>query len=202
MNHPIFVDMDDVISETTRSYPALVEREFGIHTSYEEITSFDLSTSFGLSQAQLTHLFKVVHSEAVLMQLMPVPGVREVLTEWHDRGYPIAVVTGRPPETRDLSLAWLEEKKIPFNHFDICDKYGRHHNSPDSFISLKELQHRPYTLAVEDSLSMGTFLSGTMKVPTFLYNRPWNQNGMRDPFYTRCASWQEITQEAASLLCL
>ncbi len=201
MRHPIFIDLDDVIAETTRNYPALVEREFGIPATYEAITSFDLATSFGLSHAQLAHLFEVVHSETVIMNAVPVPGVRESLSAWQNKGYPIAVVTGRPPQSRALSLAWLEEKRIPFDHFDICDKYERHHTAKEPFITLKELRRRPYTLAVEDSLSMGTFLSGTMKVPTFLYNRPWNQNGGGPSLYTRCASWQEITQKAASLLC-
>ncbi len=200
MKHPIFVDMDDVISETTRTYPKLVRREFGIDATYEGIADFDLARSFGLSHDQLAHLFRVVHREELLMGFSPVPGVRRTLEAWQDAEYPIAVVTGRPPETRDLSLAWLEENNIPFDSFDICDKYGRHHASQGPFITLKEIQSRPFSLAVEDSLSMTTFLCETMQVPTFLYNRPWNQNGNAAPAYTRCASWQEISDKASKIL--
>ena len=197
MNHPIFIDMDDVISETTRCYPALVKEAFGIEIDYEAIADFDLSTSFGLTHAQLAHLFQVVHREEVLMGFSPVPGVVETLGHWQDGGYPIAIVTGRPPETREVSLAWLRQWNIPFDSFDICDKYGRHTPSQGPSMTLEELQSRPYTLAVEDSLSMGLFLSETMKVPTFLFNRPWNQNGTMAPAVTRCASWQEIEHRAS-----
>jgi uncharacterized HAD superfamily protein len=200
MKHPIFIDLDDVIAETTRTYPELVRQEFGIEATYEGIADFDLSHSFGLTRAQLAHLFIVVHREEILMSFDPVTGVRETLCGWRQTGYPIAVVTGRPPETRDLSLAWLKEKKIPFDSFDICDKYGRHHGAQGSFLTLDEVQSRPYTLAVEDSLSMASFLSDTMNIPTFLYDRPWNQNGSSHPAYTRCASWQEIAEKASRFL--
>jgi len=192
--------MDDVIAETTRTYPALVRREFGIEASYEGIADFDLSSSFGLTQAQLKHLFKVVHTKEVLMGFSPVPGVRKTLAAWQAAGYPIAVVTGRPPETREISLAWLDMVGIAFDSFEICDKYGRHDPCQGPFITLDEIKNRPYALAVEDSLSMASFLCGTMKVPTFLYDRPWNRNGTRHPACTRCASWPEIADKAAPLL--
>ena len=197
MNHPIFIDMDDVISETTRCYPALVKQAFGIDIDYEAIADFDLSTSFGLTHAQLDHLFQVVHREEVLMGFSPVPGVVETLGRWQDCGYPIAIVTGRPPEAREISLAWLRQCNIPFDSFDICDKYGRHPPSQGPSMTLNELQSRSYTLAVEDSLSMSTFLSTTMKVPTFLFNRPWNQKGPTAPTVTRCGSWDDINLRAA-----
>lgn len=197
MKAPIFVDMDDVIAETTRTYPDLVRREFGVEASYEEIADFDLSNSFGLTRAQLAHLFKVVHTREVLMGFSPVPGAKETLAAWQAQGYPIAVVTGRPPETREISLAWLEREKVPFDSFDICDKYGRHHPRQGPFITLDEVKQRAYTLAVEDSLSMAAFLSGPMEVPTFLFDRPWNRHGRVHPACTRCTSWAEIAAEAA-----
>ncbi|WP_300667688.1 bifunctional metallophosphatase/5'-nucleotidase [Desulfoluna sp.] len=196
MKHPIFIDLDDVISETTRTYPALVTREFGIDATYEEIAHFDLSHSFGLTRAQLEHLFHVVHQEEVLMGFSPVPGVRETLTTWQTAGYPLHVVTGRPPKTREVSLAWLTRENIPFDRFDICDKYGRHDPSQGSFLTLDKIKGRPYTLAVEDSLSMATFLGEAMQVPTFLYNRPWNQTDTPCPTYTRCVSWRDIDRKA------
>ncbi|VFQ44303.1 5' nucleotidase, NT5C type [Desulfoluna butyratoxydans] len=200
MKAPIFVDMDDVIAETTRTYPALVRREFGVEATYEGIADFDLSNSFGLSRNQLAHLFKVVHTPEVLMGFSPVAGARETLAAWQTQGYPIAVVTGRPPETREISLAWLKREKVPFDSFDICDKYGRHHPRQGPFITLDEVKQRPYTLAVEDSLSMAAFLSGPMEIPTFLFDRPWNRRGRVLTACTRCTSWPEIAAGASRLL--
>lgn len=200
MKRPIFVDLDDVIAETTRTYPALVAREFGIDADYEAITHFDLSHSFGLTRTQLAHLFRVVHRPEVLMGFSPVPGAREALGAWHQAGYPIAVVTGRPPETREVSLAWLHQEEIPFDSFDVCDKYGRHAPSQGPFIPLEELRHRSYALAVEDSLSMAAFLCDPMKVPTFLFDRPWNRGGRRHPACTPCVSWLEIARKASFCL--
>ena len=193
MRAPVFIDMDDVLAETTRTYPGLVEREFGISATYEGIASFDLSDSFGLTQHQLDHLFEVVHSPDILMGFRPVPGARETLAHWQSLGYPIAIVTGRPPEAKEPSLAWLHENKIPFDSFEICDKYGRHPKG--SSLSLSEIASRDYTLAVEDSLSMAAFLTETMETPTFLFDRPWNRrdNGCKA---RRASSWREIRRMA------
>lgn len=197
MKHPIFVDMDDVIAETTRTYPKLVKEEFGIEATYEGISNFDLCDSFGLTKAQLAHLFEVVHRPEILLGFAPVKGARETLTWFQEKGHPIAIITGRPPKAKELSLEWLSSNQIPFDTFEICDKYGRH--PKNSSISLDELKSRPFALAVEDSISMATFLSETMAVPTCLFDRPWNQRAPHSKA-KRFTSWKSIRAFGEAIL--
>lgn len=60
----IYVDCDDVISESTSSYIEIIKREFGIDRCFEDIKSFDLKESFGLTQEQYDHFLKLyIHTK-------------------------------------------------------------------------------------------------------------------------------------------
>ena len=45
----IYVDVDDVISKTTDTYAGIIAREFGKHVRFEDVVTFDLKESFGLT---------------------------------------------------------------------------------------------------------------------------------------------------------
>ena len=48
----IYIDMDDVISKTTDTYAGIVAREFGKQVRFDQIVTFDLRASFGLSRSE------------------------------------------------------------------------------------------------------------------------------------------------------
>ena len=59
----IYVDCDDVISGSTSSYIEIIKREFG-DRCFEDIKSFDLKESFGLTQEQYDHFLKLyIHTK-------------------------------------------------------------------------------------------------------------------------------------------
>jgi len=57
----IYVDCDDVIAESTSAYIDIIDREFGIKRTFEDISSFDLKFSFGMRQELFNHFFEDVN---------------------------------------------------------------------------------------------------------------------------------------------
>jgi len=55
---PIYVDFDDVFSDTTCAFLEILEVEFGKRVNFEDIFSFDLQASFGLGESEFEHFFQ------------------------------------------------------------------------------------------------------------------------------------------------
>ena len=98
----IYVDIDDCLAQTARMFARVFEQEHGRKVDLEEIESFDLGVSLGLTPESLDDFMKSVHRPEVLAEIEPMDGAVEALEAWVDRGYEVAVVTGRPPATDHL----------------------------------------------------------------------------------------------------
>lgn len=192
----IYVDLDDVVSRTTEVYAGIVQREFGKQVEFEQILSFDLKISFGLTDTEFQYFFDLIHQPDFLLGFEPVEGALETLVSWAGAGHCIDIVTGRPAASRGASLEWLTKCQVPFDSFTLVDKYNRQSNGPA--ISKQELSQRTYDLAVEDSRDMALFLAHTMGIPVALYDRPWNALAVNHDKIVRCFSWQEIQHQAVS----
>lgn len=192
---PIYVDFDDVLSETTRSFVNIVRNEFGKTVSYEAITSFDLKVSFQLTDREYLHLFHTIHQPDVLLGLPPVPGAVNALARWKNLGYSIAVVTGRLPGAYDASLEWLRQHQVPYDTFTIVDKYGRKEMDTAIAEPLATLSEKSFCLAVEDSAAMARHLYSAMHTPVALIDRPWNRKSPLPGEIRRYRSWPSLIRD-------
>ena len=188
----IYVDMDDVLCQAACHFLIIVEREFGKRISYEQLTNFDVGHACGLSSGERAELYRIVHRPEELMRMAPIAEAGTELKGWKDRGFEIAVVTGRPPESAEVSIAWLAKHKIAHSSFTVVDKYARFPTEKTEAISLAELATRRFCWAVEDSLPMARFLAGSMKVPVALIDRPWNRSDKDDIRINRYNGWGEL----------
>jgi len=190
----IYVDLDDVLCETARHFLIIVEREFNKRVAYEQLTDFDVGSSCGLAPAETDELYRIVHRPDELLQMAPIAGAISTLRQWAIDGYEIAVVTGRPPESYEPSLAWLARYEVPYHTFTMVDKYARFATDNTVAIRLEELAQRQYCWAVEDSLPMAQFLASQMKLPVALIDCPWNRAGADHANVERHADWPALAQ--------
>lgn len=190
----IYVDFDDVLCETARHFLAVVEREFGKRVSYEQLTDFDIGTSCGLHTKEREHLYRVVHDSDELMKIAPIEEALTALRQWVEAGFEIAIVTGRPPDSYEASLAWLARYRVPHRSFTMVDKYSRFATENTVAISLEELAAREYSWAVEDSLPMAQYLGGKMAVPVALIDCPWNRASANHPRVDRFTDWPTVAR--------
>jgi uncharacterized HAD superfamily protein len=191
----IYVDFDDVLCATARHFLAVVEREFDKRIAYDELTDFDIGTSCGLRPEETAELYRIVHRPDELMQMAPIDGAIAALRQWADSGYEIAIVTGRPPESYEPSLAWLNRYRVPHQSFSMVDKYSRFTTDNTVAIRLDELARREYCWAVEDSLPMAQFLATQMKLPVALIDCPWNRAAEDHVNVGRYAEWQTLATQ-------
>ncbi|MDH3744227.1 MAG: bifunctional metallophosphatase/5'-nucleotidase [Acidobacteriota bacterium] len=194
----IYVDLDDVLSETGRAFVAVLERDFGRTVDFEDMESFDLGASFNLSHKELAAFFVAAHRDEVLSGLDPMAGAVDVLNDWAMAGYEISIVTGRPPSTEAASRRWLDRHQVPHHSLTFVDKYSRDIHpgagveEKTAPVSLETLAQRQFSFAVEDSMDMARFMAGTVGVEVSLIDRPWNRKSARVEGVSRCVNWQEV----------
>ncbi len=189
---PIYVDLDDVLSETTLAFSKLLKREYGREVGLEQITSFNLQDAFGLTPKEFDYFFDLIHSPEEILRFEPVDGAIEVLNNWTARGYEIIIVTGRLTSTYESSLEWLLLHKFPYDSFIMVDKYSRPETDPTIAISMDELSEKQFSLAVEDSLFMAEYISQNMETRVALFDRPWNRGHLLNGKIKRCSGWEQI----------
>jgi uncharacterized HAD superfamily protein len=187
----IYVDIDDVLCHTALALTRVLEEHFGRRVSFEEVKWFDLARSFGLSSADHERLMSLAHESSVLRSYEPVAGAREVLASWSERGYDVALCTGRPASTAGPTCDWLAEHRMPYGAIYFVDKYGRARDGGS--LSLEDVAAMEFALAVEDSHEMATFLARAAGVPVALVDRPWNRAATHERI-VRCSSWPEIAR--------
>ena len=186
----IYVDLDDVLCQAARHFLMIVEREFGKKIAYEQLTDFDVGHACGLAAAERDELYRIVHRPEELLSMAPVDGAIAGLKQWEQQGFDVAIVTGRPPQSTEVSLAWLAKHRISHGSFTIVDKYSRF--TAGNAMTLADLATHRFCWAVEDSLPMAEYLAEQMKLPVALIDRPWNQDSKQQIGIRRYRDWQAI----------
>lgn len=192
----VYVDLDDVLCHAARHFLFIVERDFGKKIAFEQLTNFDVGHSCGLTAVERDELYRIVHRPDELLSMEPLTEAVEVLDSWASRGFEIAIVTGRPPESAEVSREWLAKHRIVHHSFLVVDKYSRFAPDSERAISLDELAAQQFCWAVEDSLPMAQYLANCMRVPVALLDRPWNQC-VQESGIVRCPDWNAIVASRA-----
>ena len=86
MTMKIYVDFDDCLCETARSFSKLAIEMFDKHVSYEEIKFFELDKTFNLDEDQFERFMAKGHEPEVLLSYDETPGASKVINEWLDEG--------------------------------------------------------------------------------------------------------------------
>lgn len=200
----IYVDFDDVLSQTAVKLIEVLEKTFNKTIPYESIVSFNLEQSFALTSEQWNHLMDLAHTSDVLMEMKMISGAQKAMSHLYDKGFQIDIVTGRPPDTIKHSQDWLNEHKIPYHNIYFADKYLRFSELPgidkSHYFTLEDLKKESFTFAIEDSATMAQFISEQMNIPVYLLDRPWNRKASTsnpDAPIFRCHSWQELTDQVS-----
>jgi uncharacterized HAD superfamily protein len=202
----VYVDLDDVLSQTIRGLLALLEREHGRRVREEEIRHFDLGRSFGLQPHELDDFMRAAHRPEHLEALEPSPGAAPALESWAADGHEVFVMTGRPPSAEAASRRWLDTHGIPHTRLACVDKYGRAdwYETGGAALPLEALGELGFSLAVEDSLDVAVHLAEHCEVQVALMDRPWNRDaaGLSEHVsarIVRCRSWTELLQRFPEL---
>ena len=191
----IYVDYDDCLCETARSFSKIAVEMFGKNVPYEEIRYFDLDRSFDLNAEQFERFMLRGHQPEVLLSYEETPGASEVINEWIDCGHDVSIITGRPFSAYEPSRLWLDDHGFQNVKLYCLNKYGR-----DSFIKgsdfnlgLEDYYKMTFDYAVEDSPKAFKFFDHIPNLKVLVYDRPWNRAcEFPNDNYKRCFDWESI----------
>lgn len=186
----VYVDFDDVLCATARGFLVILEQEFGKTVAFDDIVDFDLGKSFDLPPDELDRFFDLVHQEDNLAGFEPLEGAFDAIDAWKEAGYDIEIVTGRPPESREASAAWLAAHEVDYDDLIFVRKYG-HTNGG---VPLERILDRDYAWVIEDSFDMAARLAGAGHRVRLL-DRPWNRLEFESGAeVVRCADWGAVRE--------
>ena len=190
----LYIDIDDVLAETTRALAKAARTRFGKDILFENMTTFDLRISLQLQEDEYESFMLEVHKPEFLKALAPTADAPDVLDAWKKSGARIELVTGRPPSSQQATIDWLEDQSMAYDSLEFIDKYRRYPG--ESTTQLSDLAGRNYRFAIEDSPSVATYLAENTSSRVLLYDRPWNQSGpSEDEPIKRVHNWREILEE-------
>lgn len=188
----LYVDIDDVVADTTPAIVELARARLGARVRFDDMTAFSLAESLSLDPAQYVSLMEWVHEDAFLGGLEPRSGAVEELQRLRGRGCRLMMVTGRDPVARAVTKSWLTRWEVPWDDVVIVDKYGRYPGS--DALPLEALKDMEFDLAIEDSLSTARHLGGLGR-EVLLVDRPWNRNAQDLPSCVRRVNdWSHISR--------
>ncbi len=195
----IYVDVDDVLSETIERLIELLEETHGRRVAREDVRQFHLEHPFGLDESEIRRFMARAHEDDVIESIRPVDGAAPVLAGWRRTGHRIRLVTGRPPITNAASRRWLARHAIAHDTLHHLDKWARPDWNGDGLPALRfdDLPRYEFDLAVEDSLETAVRLVEDFGIRVALMDRPWNRavehlsEGTRAGI-VRCESWSAV----------
>ncbi len=200
-NNRIYIDIDDVLSHTISQLGDLLHQHFDKRVPYEDITEFNLASSFGLDEEEVERFLDLAHEPDAIRSIALVEDARPALEQWSSAGYEIHLLTGRPPTTESATRDWLATHAIPHVQLDFVDKYGRAHawGEDAEVLDLNDVKQLQFCLAVEDSLEVAVFLATELQVSVALIDHPWNRALERIPDHARerivrCHGWGDVVE--------
>ena len=189
---PIYVDIDDVLADTSQELIDLAENAFGKKVAFNDLRSFDLKVSFDLTQEEYDHFLEMAHEPDEILGLQPFPEAIDAVRHWMATGHEICIVTGRPTTTYETTLKWLARHHVPFDHFYMVNKYARPGMDETIALSMQAFSEMKFQFAIEDSYDMAVHLADSMDTPVFLYDRPWNRGPNLNGKIKRFRGWNEL----------
>ena len=193
----IYVDMDDVISETAAGLCELAARSFGRRVPYEKVFQFDLKDVFGFTDAEMREFMRLSHLPETLAAYRVTPGAPRALRALAAAGHEIEIVTGRPSYAAAGTRAWLEAAGLGELPVSFVDKYGRANvyqcggDAPPT-VPLAEFLTREYDVAIDDSPSILPRLAQWKRTRVFVFDRPWNRAYQLAANMARVSGWADI----------
>ncbi len=191
----IYVDFDDCLCETARSFSDLVYDMFKIEVPYEKMRYFNLQKSFDLTDEQYDLLLERGHEADVLLSYEETPGASAVINDWQRQGHNVSIITGRPFNSFEPSRRWLDQHGFQDVKLYCLDKYGREQRIKDSGFSLEleDYLQMKFDFAIEDSPSAFRFFDHLPELNVLVFDRPWNRTAeFPNANYRRCGDWESI----------
>ena len=197
----IYVDFDDCLCETGRSFSKLVMEMFNKNIPYDQMNYFELDKSFDLDEEQYEQFMTRAHEPEILLSFDETPGAAKTINEWISCGHEVSIITGRPASVYDPSRIWLDEHGLKNVRLYCLNKYGRDFFIKNSnyTLELEDYYKMKFDYAVEDSPKAFRYFEHLPELQVLVFDRPWNRGcAFPNKNYQRCINWESIRKIVAA----
>lgn len=186
MQLKIGVDLDGTVADNLPLLTETLNAYCGRELRCEDISQYDLSGVYGISEAEFCSLMGTKEEE-IISRCPLIPQAREYVELLMRDGYEVHIITARHPGYKQITEQWLRDNGVPYSGLHLL-------NSHHKLDTCRELG---ISLMIEDNVHNAIQLErGGVK--TILYtaphNRLWPWNG------SRCHNWQDIYRSARDIL--
>lgn len=198
----IYIDCDDVITETGEKLLEIAKRLFNTPITFEEMDFFDLKQTFKLNSEDYNRLMTEAHIPEVLLSYGEIEGACSTINSWVDKGHDVQIITGRPYSSYEPTRKWLDNHGLKRVELAHLDKYGRDIFTENCTFSmtLDDFYKMDFDFVVEDSPMSFKHLEHFKHCNVAVFNRPWNRNTpLPGTNYHRCFNWSDVDRLLCSL---
>ena len=176
----IGIDIDGVIVDSVTASLPLLSEICGRPVSRQEIYSFDLGEILNIDEKEEAYFWEQFISTDLSRSAPPIKGAIAGLSQLdsHD----VWLVTGRPMSMTNLTVSWLQENKVKYDHI-VFDRRGNKHT-----VGLE------FDIFVEDIVEEACVIAEA-GILTLLLDQPWNQTSTLSQNCIRVYDWNAIVKQ-------
>lgn len=184
-------DLDECIGQTAQMAIDHLNDVFQCNFSTDILKSFyfdenEFSDDPDEQKAVVDTLLNAVFNREMMATVKPYPGAVKTLQKLKHQGHKIYIITKRPSEDKEMTVAWLHKHKIPFTGVALTQHSDK--SAPANSFNLDffvdDLDENLYEL----HRARARWQKGL-----FLMTRPWNVDKYIDTTkITRLNDWDDV----------
>ena len=178
MKHLVIgMDIDGVIVDFGSVILPLLSEVCARPVLYQDLCSWDLGKALKIDDKTMTHTWKQILSSDLLRHAAPIKGAIEGLSTLSK--HEIWLVTSRPVSTQTLTLSWLQENKVKYDHIEFDRRGDKVSVGPKFDVFVEDFVEEVYAIAKAGIL-------------TILFNQPWNNPASLPKNCKRVYDWDGL----------
>jgi uncharacterized HAD superfamily protein len=175
----IGIDLDNTVLDATSAILHCYNTVSGLELSHEDVNDFYLYRLYGWDKAKRDEVYYSFGHD-IHWNSIPFPMAVETLQELFKQ-HQITIVTARPQQYQNVTMAWLEKYEIDYHHIllvedklQACISYG-------------------VDVLIDDAPHYAEELAAAQR-PVILFEQPYNLSIANEYVY-RAANWLEVKKQ-------
>ena len=180
----IGIDIDGVIADLGSAMLPLLSEVCARPILYQDLSSWDLGKALNIDEETMTHTWEQLFDSDLLRYAPPIKGAVEGISAISK--HEIWLVTSRPMSIESLTLSWLHDSKVSYDHIVFNRRGDKLSVGPKFNVFVEDFLDETITIA-----DAGIF--------TILFDQPWNQTSVLPKNCKRVYYWNAILQLISGL---
>jgi uncharacterized HAD superfamily protein len=185
MKHLVIgIDIDGVIVDFGSVILPTLSKVCARPVVYQDLCSWDLGRALNIDEKIMADTWKQILDSDLLRHAPPIKGAIEGLSRLNK--HEIWLVTSRQMSMQNLTLSWLHENKVSYNHL-VFNRFGDKH-----------LVGPTFDVFVEDFIEEANTIAKA-GISTILFDQPWNKTSKLPKNLKRVYEWNTILKLISNL---